>query len=78
MFPATTYKITLKEGVIELFPKGKNMVWPKDFSLLAFQKNSSPGVPTVVQWIKSLTTVVTEEMQVQSLAQSSGLKDLLP
>ena len=37
------------------------------------------GVPTVVQWVKNLTTVapITAEVRVQSLAQHGGLKDLV-
>ena len=37
------------------------------------------GVPAMTQWVKNLTTAarVTVEVQVQSLDQLSGLKDLL-
>ena len=42
-----------------------------------FKKKKNVGVPTAVQWVKSLTAVaqVAVEAQVQSLAWRSGLKD---
>lgn len=44
MFPALTYKITLKGKVIEVVQKGECIVWPKDFALQAHQKfNTSPA-----------------------------------
>ena len=41
-------------------------------------KTENSGVPTMAQWVKNLTAVawVTVEVQVQSPAHCSGLKDL--
>ena len=45
---------------------------------LASLNDSSPGVPSVVQWVRNLTVAaqVAAEEQVRALAGYSGLKDL--
>ena len=42
-----------------------------------WKKNDTLGVPAVAQWVKNPTVAaqVTAEVQVQPLAQHSGLKD---
>lgn len=52
-------------------------VWPARNSN-KYHKEGKEGVPAEAQWIKDLTVAapVAGEVQVWSLAQSSGLKDL--
>lgn len=48
------------------------------FQVISITQKYPAGVPTVVHWVKNLTvsTQVTAEVQVPSLAWGSGLKDL--
>ena len=47
--------------------------------MCTWSKGENIGVPTVVQWVKNPTTVAqfSAEAWAQSLAQCSGLKDLV-
>ena len=54
-------------------------VWPQKAKKKKKSKKASRGVPVVAKWVKNLTAGLqfTVEVRVQSLAQDSGLKDLL-
>ena len=65
------------EGKILTIRRKKLLVHEARDRIIFKSLNRKYGAPTVVQWVKNLTTVVqvAAEVWVQSLAWCSGLKD---